>query len=83
MPQSFPNMPTRALSRTGERVSILGLGGSHTAKPEVTTLLAKTAQAAQHGKYELFKPSSHFDSTAQHPKWLGEDSRRVRMLAGD
>lgn len=34
-------------------------------------LLSRTATAAAEGKYELFKTSSHFDGTAQNPKWLG------------
>jgi aryl-alcohol dehydrogenase-like predicted oxidoreductase len=44
-------------------------------------LLAKTAEAAAAGTYELFKTSQHHDSTAEHPEWLGEDSGRVRELA--
>ena len=47
---------------------------------EVSALLAKTAQAAGEGKYELFKTSSHFDSTAQHPDWLGGESAQVKEL---
>jgi hypothetical protein len=38
-----------------------------------TALLARTADAAAHGKYELFKTTPHFDGTAQNPKWLGSD----------
>lgn len=38
---------------------------------EVEALLAKTAQAAQQGKYELYKTSHHFDGTYQNPQWLG------------
>jgi predicted aldo/keto reductase-like oxidoreductase len=34
-------------------------------------LLAKTAQAAQSGEYELYKTSHHFDGTYQNPQWLG------------
>ncbi len=34
-------------------------------------LLARTAAAAQDGKYELYKISQHFDTTAQHPEYLG------------
>jgi hypothetical protein len=49
-------------------------------KADVTRLLAKTAGAAERGKFELFKTSSHFDSTAQHPKWLGEDPREAKEL---
>ena len=36
-------------------------------------LLSRTETAAAEGKYELFKISSHFDGTAQNPKWLGQD----------
>jgi predicted aldo/keto reductase-like oxidoreductase len=38
---------------------------------QVAALLAKTAPVAMAGKYELYKTSEHFDSTAQHPNWLG------------
>jgi predicted aldo/keto reductase-like oxidoreductase len=34
-------------------------------------LLAKTADAAKSGEHERYKTSQHFDSTAQHPEWLG------------
>jgi predicted aldo/keto reductase-like oxidoreductase len=34
-------------------------------------LLARTAAAAADGRYELFKTSARFDSTALHPAWLG------------
>ena len=34
-------------------------------------ILAKTEQAAMTGKFELFKTTTHFDGTAQNPKWLG------------
>ncbi len=40
---------------------------------EMKELLAKTEVAASEGKYELFKTSTHFDGTAQNPKWLGEE----------
>jgi aryl-alcohol dehydrogenase-like predicted oxidoreductase len=43
---------------------------------EVSRLLARTGPAAAHGEYELFKTSNHFDSTAQHPEWLGEEIRQ-------
>ena len=33
------------------------------------------------GEYELFKTSARFDSTAEHPEWLGEPSPRVDQLA--
>jgi predicted aldo/keto reductase-like oxidoreductase len=38
---------------------------------QVAALLAKTAQVAMTGKYELFKTETRFDATAQHPEWLG------------
>ena len=38
-------------------------------------------EVAMAGKYELFKTSSHFDSTAKHPDWLGEDAPEVQKLA--
>ena len=38
---------------------------------QVTALLARTRDAAADGRYELFKTTSHFDGTAQNPKWLG------------
>jgi uncharacterized protein len=38
---------------------------------QVKALLDRTAVAASEGKFELFKTTSHFDGTAQNPKWLG------------
>ena len=38
---------------------------------EVEGLRAKTAQAAQNGKFELYKTSHNFDGTYHHPEWLG------------
>ncbi len=48
---------------------------------QVAALLAKTRQVAQTGQYELFKTTSHFDTTAKHPDWLGGDSPAVQALA--
>jgi len=48
---------------------------------ELSALRARTASAAAHGKYELFKTSSHFDATAEHPEWLGGESKEVEELA--
>jgi hypothetical protein len=44
-------------------------------------LLAKSQQVAMNGKYELFKTTAHFDTTARHPDWLGGDSNEVQKLA--
>jgi predicted aldo/keto reductase-like oxidoreductase len=38
---------------------------------QIASLLARTATAANEGKFELFKTTSHYDGTAQNPKWLG------------
>ncbi len=43
-------------------------------------LLAKTKKAAAKGEFELFKTRSIFDSTAQNPKWLGEEPDRIADL---
>ena len=48
---------------------------------EVGTLISKTQEVAKSGKYELFKTTSHFDTTARHPDWLGTDSEAVQKLA--
>ena len=48
---------------------------------QVAALLAKTKQSAIAGRYELFKTTSHFDSTAKHPDWLGGDGPAVQALA--
>ena len=50
-------------------------------REQMTQLLAKTKEIAVAGKYELFKTSSHFDSTAKHPDWLGGDTPEVQKLA--
>jgi aryl-alcohol dehydrogenase-like predicted oxidoreductase len=50
-------------------------------REQMAQLLAKTKEVAMAGKYELFKTSSHFDSTAKHPDWLGGDVPGVQKLA--
>jgi aryl-alcohol dehydrogenase-like predicted oxidoreductase len=47
---------------------------------EVQALLAKTAEAAATGRFEPFKTTSIFDSTAKNPQWLGEEPRKVQEL---
>jgi hypothetical protein len=49
-------------------------------KQQVSKLRAKSASAAADGKYELFKTTSIFDSTAHHPEWLGDNSERTKRL---
>jgi predicted aldo/keto reductase-like oxidoreductase len=40
-------------------------------RERVAALLARTAGAASNGRYERFKTSNIFDSTAKNPEWLG------------
>ncbi len=47
---------------------------------ERDALLAKTAEAAATGRFELFKTTSIFDSTAQNPQWLGEEPQKFQQL---
>jgi aryl-alcohol dehydrogenase-like predicted oxidoreductase len=47
---------------------------------QVNSLLAKTAQAASRGEYELFKTTSIYDGTAAHPEWLGEEPPKVQRV---
>ena len=46
----------------------------------VSSLLARTAQAASRGEYELFKTTSIYDGTAAHPEWLGEEPAKVQRV---
>jgi uncharacterized protein len=48
---------------------------------QVAALLEKTREAAMRGKYELFKTSTIFDSTAHHPEWLGGPDPWVEKLS--
>ncbi|MBP1720135.1 MAG: aldo/keto reductase, partial [Deltaproteobacteria bacterium] len=38
---------------------------------ERSALLARTAQAAAKGEYELYKTDTRFDATSRNPHWLG------------
>jgi aryl-alcohol dehydrogenase-like predicted oxidoreductase len=49
-------------------------------KQELDSLLQKTAEAAKMGEFEPFKTSSIFDSTAEHPQWLGDEPQRLKQL---
>jgi aryl-alcohol dehydrogenase-like predicted oxidoreductase len=53
----------------------------HPLSPEERdALLAKTAEAAATGRFEPFKTTSIFDSTAKNPQWLGEEPQKVQEL---
>lgn len=83
------NPPTSVVITGIDSMSILeqAIEAVRTFKPwtrqAVDKLLAKTAKSAAMGEFEMFKTSSHFDSTAQNPKWLGKPSSRVMALTGD
>jgi len=38
---------------------------------QITDLTNRAKQAASTGKFELYKTTTHFDSTAKNPSWLG------------
>jgi len=40
-------------------------------KSDIAAILEKTATVAMTGKFEPFKTTPRFDSTAMHPEWLG------------
>ena len=71
------NLPTSVVITGCDSMDILqqALQAARSFQPmssdQVTTLLAKTAKAAQSGEYELYKTSHHFDGTFQNPQWLG------------
>jgi aryl-alcohol dehydrogenase-like predicted oxidoreductase len=50
-------------------------------KEDLHKILAKTKAAAAGGKWELFKTSAHFDSTAKNADWLGAESPHVKAFA--
>jgi hypothetical protein len=47
---------------------------------QLAALLSKTEQTAATGKFELFKTTAHFDATARHPDWLGDDPPAVQKM---
>jgi aryl-alcohol dehydrogenase-like predicted oxidoreductase len=71
------NLPTSTVITGVDSMQILNQAfeAARTFKPlsenQTAALLARTAEAANAGKFELFKTSSSFDSTAHNPKWLG------------
>lgn len=81
------NLPTSVVITGIDKPEILdqAIEAAKTFKPmsaaAVEALLAKTKSAAADGKFELFKTSQHFDSTAEHPEWLGGESPHVQQIA--
>ncbi|MDQ2710892.1 MAG: aldo/keto reductase [Acidobacteriota bacterium] len=81
------NLPTSVVITGIDKPQILdqAIQAAKTFKPmdaqQLSALLSKTQQVAMNGEYELFKTSSHFDTTARHPDWLGSDSPAVQKIA--
>ena len=71
------NLPTLTVITGIERMELLdqALEAARSFKPlapeAVSSLLARTAQAAAGGRYEPFKTTAGFDGTAHNPQWLG------------
>jgi uncharacterized protein len=71
------NLPTSVVITGCDSLPILqqALGAARSFQPmnttKVSSLLAKTAKAAEAGKFELYKTSHHFDGTFANPQWLG------------
>jgi predicted aldo/keto reductase-like oxidoreductase len=71
------NLPTAAVITGIDSMEILNQAfeAVRTFKPmpqaQITALLNRTRTAAINGKYELYKTTSQFDSTAQNPAYLG------------
>jgi predicted aldo/keto reductase-like oxidoreductase len=71
------NLPTSVVITGCDSIPILqqAVQAARSFKPldssEVTSLLAKTAKAAEAGQFELYKTSHNFDGTYANPQWLG------------
>jgi predicted aldo/keto reductase-like oxidoreductase len=71
------NLPTSVVITGCDSLSILqqALQAARSFQPmtasEISAVLAKTAKAAEAGKFELYKTSHHFDGTFANPQWLG------------
>ena len=77
------NLPTSTVITGIDSLAILdqALEAARTFRPLTAerraALLAKTAKVAAGGRFEPFKTTSHFDGTAEHPEWLGEEPEPV------
>lgn len=80
------NLPTSVVINGIDRMEFLdqALEAVRTFHPltkrKLDALLKKTASAAKMGEFEPFKTSSIFDSTAEHPQWLGDEPQRLKQL---
>jgi predicted aldo/keto reductase-like oxidoreductase len=81
------NLPTNVVITGIDKPEILdqAFEAAKTFKPlgeeQFSALLKRTERIADTGQYELFKVSSHFDGTARHADWLGDDNPAVQKLA--
>jgi hypothetical protein len=70
------NLPTSVVINGIDSMKLLdqAFEAARTFKPmsstDVTALLARTAEAARDGRYELFKTEQQYDSTAKNPEYL-------------
>jgi predicted aldo/keto reductase-like oxidoreductase len=71
------NLPTSVVITGCDSLAILqqALHAARSFQPmdssQVAALLAKTAKAAEAGRFELYKTSHQFDGTFANPEWLG------------
>jgi aryl-alcohol dehydrogenase-like predicted oxidoreductase len=71
------NLPTSVVITGCESMEVLqqALEAARTFRPlseeELDALLARTAEAAEGGRYEGFKTTYAYDATHAHPEWLG------------
>jgi aryl-alcohol dehydrogenase-like predicted oxidoreductase len=71
------SLPTSVVITGIDSMRILNqaIEAARTFKPmsedQFAKLLARTAEPATTGKFEVFKTDTRFDATARHPQWLG------------
>lgn len=71
------NLPTSVVITGVDRMAILdqAVQAARTFKPlakdQVASLLSRTAEFAQEGKFEPFKTTTQYDGTVQNPQWMG------------
>ena len=81
------DMLYRELGKTGVQVSAIGLGGFHIGQPAlqendaINLIHSAIDQGITFMDNSWDFNSSHFDSTAKHPEWLGGESLTVQKLA--
>jgi predicted aldo/keto reductase-like oxidoreductase len=79
------NLPTSVVITGCDSMKILeqALEAARTFRPmsrsAARELLARTRDHAMAGRFELFKTTSIFDATAEHPEWMGEEPKRYQQ----